>query len=261
MIHVTCAAHGLHRIAEQVRDHFSTVDKVIANCNKVFKKAPTRVEIFKIEAPGICLPPDPIITRWGSWINAAIYYCENLSTVRCVIEKLDEDDAVSIKKTKIYIVKPGLESNLAYIKSIFTILVEGINKLQTKCLSLIMVLKIIEDIEEPFKSLRGEAGAIVKNKFKTVFENNNGLSTLKRISKILSGEEENSELDGDLEELTSDDIVFFKYSPITSVDIERSFSTYKSLLTDNRRNFKFENLANHLIIQCNSGKINKILFN
>jgi len=45
------------------------------------------------------------------------------------------------------------------------------------------------------------------------------LSALKRISKILSGEEENSQLDGDLEELTSDDIVFFKYSPITSVDV------------------------------------------
>ncbi|KAE9521523.1 hypothetical protein AGLY_018079 [Aphis glycines] len=252
MLHVTCAAHGLHRIAEQVRDHFSTVDKVIANCKKVFKKAPTRVEIFKIEAPGICLPPDPILTRWGSWINVAIYYCENLSAVRGVIEKLDEDDAVSIKKTKKYIVKPGIESNLAYIKSNFTILVEGINKLQTKSLSLITALKIIEDIEKSFKSLRGEAGTIVKNKFKTVFENNNGLTSLKRISKILSGEEENSELDGDLEELTSDDIVFFKYSPITSVDVERSFSTYKSLLTDNRRNFKFENLAKHLIIQCNS---------
>ncbi|KAL4148425.1 hypothetical protein QTP88_002670 [Uroleucon formosanum] len=252
MIHVTCAAYGLHRIVEQVRDHFSTVDKVIANCKKVFKKAPTRVEIFKIEDPGICLPPDPIITRWGSWINAAIYYCEKLITVRRVIEKLDEDDAASIKKTKKYIIKPGLESNLAYIKSNFTILVEGINKLQTKGLSLITVLKIIEDIEESFKSLRGEAGTIVKNKFKTVFENNNGLSTLKRISKILSGEEENGELDGDLEELTSNDIVFFKYSPITSVDVERSFSTYKSLLTDNRRNFKFENLAKHLIIQYNS---------
>lgn len=151
MIHVTYAAHGLHRIAEQIRDHFSTVDKVIANCKKVFKKAPTRVEMFKIEAPGICLPPDPIITRWGSWVSAAIYYCENLNYVRCVIEKLDKDDAVSIKKTKKYLAKPGLENNLAYIKSNFTILIERINKLQTKGLSVITVLKIIEDIEESFK--------------------------------------------------------------------------------------------------------------
>jgi len=108
--------------------------------------------------------------------------------------ELDDDDAVSKKKTENYIFKLGLESNLTYIKSNVTILVEEINKLKTKGLSLITALEIIEDIEESVKSLRGEAGTIVKNKFKTVFENNNGLSTLKRISKILSGEEENNEL-------------------------------------------------------------------
>lgn len=31
MLHVTCAAHSLHRVAEQVRSHFSTVDKLIAS--------------------------------------------------------------------------------------------------------------------------------------------------------------------------------------------------------------------------------------
>jgi division protein CdvB (Snf7/Vps24/ESCRT-III family) len=36
------------------------------------------------------------------------------------------------------------------------------NKLQTKGLSLIAVLKIIEDIEESLKSLRDETGTIVK---------------------------------------------------------------------------------------------------
>jgi len=57
---------------------------------------------------------------------------------------------VSIKETKKYIVKLGLVSNLAYIKSNFTILVQGINKLQTKSISLITALKIIEDIKESF---------------------------------------------------------------------------------------------------------------
>jgi len=31
-------------------------------------------------------------------VHAAIYNCEHLNTVHRVIEKLDEDDAVSIKK-------------------------------------------------------------------------------------------------------------------------------------------------------------------
>jgi len=102
-----------------------------------------------------------------------------------------------------------------------------------------------------FKSLRSEASTIVKNEFKTVFENNNSLSTLKLISKILCGENENNELGGDLEELSSDDKVFFKYSPIKSVDVERYFLTHKTLLIDNHWYFKFENLAK----QYNSGKI------
>jgi len=75
----------------------------------------------------------------------------NSNTVRHTKTELNDNDEVSIKKTKKYIVKPSFESNLVYIKSNFTILIEGINKLQTKGLSLITALKIIEDIEESFK--------------------------------------------------------------------------------------------------------------
>jgi len=46
--------------------------------------------------------------------------------------------------------------------------------------------------------------------------------------------------------------VFFKYAPITSVDVERSFSRYKNLYSDNRRSFTFDSIKNHLIIQYNS---------
>jgi hypothetical protein len=50
-----------------------------------------------------------------------------------------------------------------------------------------------------------------------------------------------------------------KYASTTSVDVERSFSLYKTLLSDSRRAFAFENFRKHLIIQCyNEGK--KYLF-
>lgn len=38
MIHVTCAAHGLHRVAEHVRDQFGNVNKLISNVKKFFTK-------------------------------------------------------------------------------------------------------------------------------------------------------------------------------------------------------------------------------
>ncbi|KAF0765111.1 DUF659 domain-containing protein [Aphis craccivora] len=39
--------------------------------------------------------------------------------------------------------------------------------------------------------------------------------------------------------------------PITSVDVERSFSKYKNLLSNNRRSFTFDNIKYALIVQCN----------
>jgi len=95
----------------------------------LFKKSPTWVKMFKKQASSLCLPPYPAITRWGSWINAATYYCQNLDTVCRITTELDDNDAVSIKETKKYILKPGHESNLVNKKSNFTIPVEGINKL------------------------------------------------------------------------------------------------------------------------------------
>jgi hypothetical protein len=56
----------------------------------------------------------------------------------------------------------------------------------------------------------------------------------------------NTELEPGLpEDFSTYDLVYFKFAPITSVDIERSFSMYKTLLSNNRRSFHFENLYKH----------------
>lgn len=49
MVHVTCAAHGLHRVAENVRSQFPDVDRLVSNIKKVFNKCPARVVLFKGE--------------------------------------------------------------------------------------------------------------------------------------------------------------------------------------------------------------------
>jgi len=46
----------------------------------------------------------------------------------------------------------------------------------------------------------------------------------------------------------------FKYAPITSVDIERSFCIYKYILSNRRHNFKKHNLEICIIIYFNSEK-------
>ena len=77
MIHLTCLAHGLHRISETIQTCYPLVDKLVSSVKKVFKKAPSRVQKFRTIAPDVPLPPQPILTRWGTWLEAALYYSEH----------------------------------------------------------------------------------------------------------------------------------------------------------------------------------------
>lgn len=251
MIHVTCAAHALHRVSEEVRNQFGTVDKIVANVKKVFKKAPSRIQIFKNYAPDIPLPPEPIITRWGTWINAILYYCKYYEQIRDIVNMLDSNDALSIKVSKKNLMKEYVQNNLIYITSNFKVLSESILKLQTKDMPLVESLSILDNVQTQLKSVHGEPGKKVYEKMENVLSKNIGLKTLKQISSILSGSI--TTMDGLPEDLTTNDLIFYKYAPITSVDVERSFSVYKNLLSHNRRSFKLENIKKHLIIQCNSG--------
>jgi len=62
IVHITCLAYGIHRVAETIRSNFPKIDKFIAKVKQIFLKAPSRILLFKEEAPGINLPPQPIIT-------------------------------------------------------------------------------------------------------------------------------------------------------------------------------------------------------
>ena len=66
MVHLTCVAHGLHRVAEEIRSQFGNVDDLVANVKQVFRKCPYRIQTFRNEAPDLPLPPSPVITRWDT---------------------------------------------------------------------------------------------------------------------------------------------------------------------------------------------------
>jgi hypothetical protein len=48
---------------------------------------------------------------------------------------------------------------------------------------------------------------------------------------------------------------YFKYAPITSVDVERTFSLYKQILSNRQYNFHEHNLEIYIIINFNSNII------
>ena len=143
MIHVTCVAHGLHRVAESIRVFYPEVDRLIANTKKVFCKAPNRIRIFHAVAREIPLPPQPVITHWGTWLEAANYYAENFDILKQILDDhLNEDDAASIAAARLLFCKHGIREQLAYIKAWFTELPNAIAKLEDTKLHIIESVKL-----------------------------------------------------------------------------------------------------------------------
>jgi hypothetical protein len=75
---------------------YSNVNKLVANGKKIFEKSLARIELFRNKGSDTPLPPTPIITRWGTWLDATVYYAENFEIFCCVVNEFDWDDASSI---------------------------------------------------------------------------------------------------------------------------------------------------------------------
>ena len=82
-MHVTCVAQILHNCAMCVRAHFKNTDEVIATIKAATIKNKDRKKDF--HDARLPSPTDPVITRWATWLRAALYYSGNLPVVRTIV--------------------------------------------------------------------------------------------------------------------------------------------------------------------------------
>jgi len=246
MIHLTCLDHGMNRLCETIRESFPAVNTLISSVKKIFVKAPLRKQKFLTSALGIPLPPQPVITRWGTWLSAALYYTENFDAILNVVNSFDADDAISIREAQNVLRSEHLKTDLAYIKANFGFLISTIQKLEGR-LSITDSIALVEDASRKINTVPGNIGTTIKNKLATVLDNNRGWDSMCNIAKALSGE--HVEIPNALH---PNEIAAFRFAPITSCDVERSFSRYKSLLRCNRTSFTTENLQIYFISHCNA---------
>lgn len=164
LLHVTCLAHGLNRVADQVRVLFPEVNKLISNVKKVFRKSPKRIKAFKEMVNGIPLPPNPTIIRWGTWIEAATYYNKYFEEIKGVVDTFRDSDAACITKAKKAFRSAKIRNDLNFIAKYLQVLPDAINKLQCPNLSLSESLAIVQKTYKHISKLNLSANG--KNIFK-----------------------------------------------------------------------------------------------
>ncbi|KAJ4450987.1 hypothetical protein ANN_02422 [Periplaneta americana] len=225
---------------------FPKVDLLISSVKKVFLKAPSRVNVLKEMYPEIPLPPKPILTRWGTWLEAVEYYAEHIDSINNVLLALDSEDAVSIDTAKTVTCDISVKNDLAHIQHTFSCIIKTLKSLQNRHLSLSESFEIINSTVEQLNRGRGKVADAVRAKVDTVLSKNPGYEELQKVVAVMSGE---STVKINLD-LSPADIVKLNYVPVTSCDVERSFSQYKSILRDNRRRFTFQHLKEMFVTYC-----------
>jgi len=244
MIHVTCVAHGLHRLVEYIRQYYQNIDNWVGNLKKIFIKAPSRVQIFKEVAPDLALPPKPVITRWGTWISTVNYSNENLTYLEDILRHLN-DDVTSVNLCKLISSNPIFKNNLAFISGNYGYLPEILDILQKRNALLTESFSLLDKTVKSINEVKGHQGEEVSLKMQNILANNKGLEILRQIALIHAGEYIETHY-------SPKEITAFKYAPLVSCEVERSFSVYKDLLTCKRTNLSNENLKYHMVIACNT---------
>ena len=118
LMHVTCVAHLLHNCATRVRAHFKNIDEVIATIKAATIKNKDRKKDF--HDAGLPSPPDPVITRWATWLGVALYYSENLPAVRTTVNNWTSAGLL-VSRAKDAINVEGFVSNLIKINQYRTL--------------------------------------------------------------------------------------------------------------------------------------------
>lgn len=107
-------------------------------------------------------------------------------------------------------------------------------------------LAVLNNIENNLKQAKGPVAKIILEKFYKIFQSNQGLQVIKKVAAIVNGEKF-VELP---ENIAINEVEFLNWAPLVSVDVERTFSSFKAMLRDNRMRLLPENFKMHLVALC-----------
>jgi len=134
------------------------------------------------------LPPEPVIARWDTWIDAVIFNANNYEGIKTVIEKLDNYLSASVESCKKMFNLNTVKNDLAFIKLNFSGLVQAITNLEDTKLTLVQSLEIMKNIIlSNISNIQGDKRSIKTTKITQLYQKNKGFHVMEQIGLIISG--------------------------------------------------------------------------
>jgi hypothetical protein len=131
-------------VCRKIQENFSNLNQFIASMKKCLLNSKSKEVLYK-EVTGLRLPPVPVITRWNTWLETALFYRENFNQIKEFIESIKSDSKnESTKQIKRLVKEDKFIQELLEIKD-YGFLMDSITKLQNPRLRLSEQKKVLDD--------------------------------------------------------------------------------------------------------------------
>ena len=227
LLHVTCVSHLFHNCAEKIRGKYSNVDNLIARVKAVVVKNKERKNSFR----GIGIPPEPIVTRWASWLKAAIYYADNLPQVRRIVNEFT-GEGLLVAKAKESLMDPNLTENLLSIKRDYESLIGLVENSEKTRYNMVSAYNDLMEVNFGVDSCN------LKLYLNKRLNNNADLKFIATLSR---------------DDISPSQYQLLQNCQASSASVERSFSMLKKLLAKDRP-FNDENVQKYFMVYYNSSQ-------
>lgn len=214
--------------AERVRAFDEDVDEVIARVKATTVKNPSRRSLFE----EIGSPPEPVVTRWGSWLCAAFYYADHLPKVRDIVNSY-EDDGKIVENAKAAVNCTSIAESLMKIKRDYENLPTLIEKFEAATFSISEAHADLHNL-----NLQGDS-AQINDYLKRRLEKNVDLNAIIKMQR---------------NELPPALYAELQRCQPTSASVERSFSMLRKMLRKDRP-FLQSNVVNYITVLYNKNEM------
>ena len=229
LMHVTCVAHLLHNCAMRVRAHFKNIDEMITTIKAATIKNKDRKKDF--HDAGLPSSPNPVITRWATWLRAALYYSENLPALRIIVNDWTSADLL-VSKAKDAINVEDLVPDLVKINQCRT-LAANVEFLEGNACTITEAYGLLKNMQFD------DDPCAIKNYIKKRLSNSD-LETIINCNNLT---------------IDPTSYALLQKAQPTSASVERSFSMLSKLLRKDR-NFDVENVKKYMMLYYNKSPDN-----
>lgn len=224
--HVTCICHMLHRFVEKIRSLCPESNFVSSELKRLLLKNKSNQLLFT-EHTNLSIPSFPVITRWGTWLSFMQFIVENYNKIKSFLNILSEKVEINLLIERLE--REKLFEELEMLKNHF-FLISTISQLESSSLSTENQIEILK--EAISKTAINSTTAQILNR---LILKNCDLSFFFNFNSITCHEEDKE----------------YSFVPLSTADVERSFSGLKFLMDDKRRHLKVENLEALLALYFN----------